>query len=578
MEPTPTAPKKPRRRRAKAKPAPAAVEVAPSVDPELAPLVDPEPDYSPEGRYEAEAAMLNDPEVTPLDPAPPMGGYAPGYDVSEGRTVPWGHGPGRSVSAPLWEHAAAMPDSEQIAVWLEIEGRPEYIGRIRARAGLDEFVLKFKGAMMRDGVPIGGEFICRPLDRAGRHAGQEFRKRVSAHHPMLRQGAALGDGAVVAPQASIPPLVEELLRQQRDEIAAMRAEAAAERDRIAAEREELASERVALAANAASGVQAVSERMMEADAARQRESLSTLTSIFASQMEMQRQASEERQREHERSLERERERALREQQARDAAWERERERERSRASEAESERDRRLERYKADQEAALQREREHAERMVGLMQREADGNGLGGVTKLLDTFGFTPSDALEAAKNLLTQQNGSSDGTLATVIKTAGEAWGKTMDAQGKAAEAAKAQAEAAEDLDYPPMLAGAVAPHLQGEPPPQPFAVPAPVAPVVAEAPVPSGPTPPPDMDLGTLRRVRKGVLALLGRLRGEPETEWVGVVTLGLTTTPEIVAYLRHVTVSGAMREAGADEQFIKRFIAVLNDSGLVPADIPR
>ena len=411
---------------------------------------------------------------------------------------------------------------------------------------------------------------------------------MSSHHPLLR---GTPDPTLALPaQPSVPSIVEETLRLQREELAEARREMKADRNRMAEERAEVAAERVALASNAASGVQAVSERMMEADAARQRESLTTLTSIFASQMQMQQQAAEERQREHERSLERDASRRDAADAARNAAWERERERERERGKEAEAERDRRLERYKTDQEAALQREREHAERMVGLMQREADSGGLGGVTKLLDTFGFTPADALEAAKSFLAgKADGGGEGTVPTLIKTMGEAWGKTMEAQGKQAEAAKAAAEAQEDLadEYPPMLQGpppgydpaAQGGYLPGHPPQevQQGYPPPPMQPTpVAQPQTPASQHVP--MPLPVLKRVRKALLNLFIRLRSEPESEWLGVITLGLTATPESIEYLRHVSISRALREVGADPSFIARFLTVIDSSGLVPADIPR
>jgi len=76
----------------------------------------------------------------------------------------------------------------------------------------------------------------------------------------------------------------------------------------------------------------------------------------------------------------------------------------------------------------------------------------------------------------------------------------------------------------------------------------------------------------------VRKAILNLYTRLRGEAEEEWQGVITLGLMSTPEVIEYLKHVSISGALREAGADAQFIARFLTVIEKSGLVPASIPR
>jgi len=556
------------------------------VEPKVTPQSDPE--YTERDQYEAEAAMLNDPSMESLHTSPPIGSHSPGYGVHESRSSSWAPSVGRPVSPPLWEHAAAMPEVQQLAVWLEIEGRPEYIGRIGARSGLDEFVTKFRSALVHEGQPTGGEFICRPLDSAGRPHGSEFRKRVSSHHPLLRAGQVDSGAPAFAPQPMIPAIVEETLRLQREEISQMRSEIQAERERIALERSDVAQERVALASNAASGVQAVSERMMQADAERQRESLTTLTSIFSSQMTMQQNAAEERQREHERALERENTRRESAQAQQAQTWERERERERERTKEAESERDRRLERYKSDQEAALQREREHAERMVGLMQKEADGGGLGGITKLLGTFGVTPADALEAAKGFLAGKNESSgEGIPTTLIKTLGDAWGKTMEAQGKQAEAAKAAAENAEDeFEYAPMLQGPQGPppgydpSIHGAWPPQQVqqaqqGYPPTIAPEAAPA-APAAPAVP--MPLPVLKKVRKAILNLYTRLRGEAEEEWQGVITLGLMSTPEVIEYLRHVSISGALREAGADSQFIDRFLVVIEKSGLVPATIPR
>ena len=110
--------------------------IEPTDPPPLAPpSLDDEADQYEADQYEAEAAMLNDPSVVSLGDAPPIGGYTPGYGVEDSRTASWAPSVGRPVSPPLWEHAAAMPEVQQLAVWLEIEGRPEYIGASVPGAG-----------------------------------------------------------------------------------------------------------------------------------------------------------------------------------------------------------------------------------------------------------------------------------------------------------------------------------------------------------------------------------------------------------------------------------------------------------
>ena len=173
---------------------------------------------------------------------------------------------GQSNSPPLWEHADSMPTIEQLGVWLDREGRLEWIGRITARASMSEFVERFRAAMLDNGHPRGGEFVLRPLDADGRHTGRQFRHRVSRHAPELLQAAAAPPGAPVGPSVSpfdLTPWIEAERQRLHAEMTAQAAKIERERQEIAAQREELATERIALASNAAAGVQVAQSEVLE---------------------------------------------------------------------------------------------------------------------------------------------------------------------------------------------------------------------------------------------------------------------------------------------------------------------------
>jgi len=539
---------------------------------------------------DAEADMLNDPSIDHLPPPSEVGSYPThASDVFEGASD-WGGAQGRSVSPRLLAHAAAFPGCERLRVWRVDEGRPLGLGTIGRDASEEDLVGKFGPAMLdAAGAPTGGRFLLRPVDGEGRYLGQEFRLNIDRHHEAFAKIASPTNGSNgSSPTSDMMALFQQLLAQTNKEAAEGRQRDHERTESLLREREEMAAERVALASNAATGVQSVAERMMGADAQRQAEMMTTIQGMFSQTLAMTQEAAARERERAEMTLQRQREEAriAAEQQRLRSEQERERDRQylEERRITMERERDDRrdeLERRERERmhqmDQSLQREREHAERMVTLQSR----GGLGAVEGLLKTFGSNPRDAFDWFRENMGGDKGEGMGVsivkgVTEVAKSFGEA--ASQQAQASAQAQAMEEEEAAimqQQLHAQQMAAQR---QLQGPQPPRQRA-PAPRAQAPAAAPAPA-----PQQALGATlplpvqRKARKAIAALVARLRAEPESEWSGIITLGVMQQPTVIDYIRVATIKAAMIEGGADEAFAMKVVGVIDSSGLVPASIPR
>lgn len=354
---------------------------------------------------------------------------------------------GRPTSVPLFAQASNYPSVTQLRVFKIENGVPVGLGVIDAQALEEDLVRQWYAAMPRPGEGRAS-FKLRPVDIDGNEIGQEIPLLISEHHAdLLRIRGAIQAQSV--PVASAAPsnqgLPSDILALMRDTINGTSRALDEERSRARELMAEMARERVDLASNAATGVQAIAERMMTTEASRAEQQLKaeqqrnqqasdSMAAFFQSQLELLRTDREkskddaERSRErddarYQQAIEEERRRRDRDQQE----WERrmlqmqqdferkmrvEREEaerkervEKAEREEREKERERQHSMKLKEMEIAAQRDREHAERMMHLqqaqltVQAQAAGGGLKDTIKevagFLQNVGIEPMDLVQ---------------------------------------------------------------------------------------------------------------------------------------------------------------------------------------
>lgn len=225
---------------------------------------------------------------------------------------------GRMSSPKLFAQQSLFPQVTQLRCWKIENGIPVGIGVIDANASEEDFVQKFRSAMPNSGDG-SFRFKMRPLDIDGRELGQEITLAISEHHSGLRSRAAHSNSAAQqaytqaqAEQETMTKMIEMLKETLNHSQGALEEE----RRRTATLLEQMAQERIDLATNTASGIQVISERMMEADAKRHeamlrqeqqrnQQSSDNMASFFQTQTEMQREEKRRQENEFKRQQERE---------------------------------------------------------------------------------------------------------------------------------------------------------------------------------------------------------------------------------------------------------------------------------
>jgi uncharacterized protein YbjQ (UPF0145 family) len=426
------------------------------------------------GEEEGEEAPSSS-RVEQLPPSPMLGGSPQHSSIHGSGAYTSG---GRATSVRLFSQASAFPQVVQLRVWKVEMGVPVGLGVIDAAATEEDLVRQWYSAMPRPGEGRA-IFKLRPIDVDGREIGQEITIPISEHHAVLQQirsAAAVPTNPPGFVPSSTSALPHDLLALMRETIGGTTRALDDERARARELMTEMARERVDLASNAATGVQAIAERMMSTEAQRaeatlraeqqrNQQSSDSMAAFFQSQLEMIRadreKAKEDADRVRERdelrfqqSIEEERRRRDRDQQE----WERRMvlqqqdfdrkmrqekeeadrklERERLEKEERERERDRQHNMKMRELEIAKERDREHAERMMVLqqaqltVQAQAAGGGLKDTIKevsgMLQSIGVEPAELVQ--KLLSRGDEGGSSGPgegwtdlIGKVVGTAGE-------------------------------------------------------------------------------------------------------------------------------------------------------------
>lgn len=337
---------------------------------------------------DADAAEMNDPNITHLSPDPSLGGRrrvdasAQADALYNGEPAPEeGGGFGRSSSPKLFAQAASHPTCHQLRAFKWENGIAVSLGVIDAEACEEDFVRQFYSAMPKRGEGRA-QFKFQPINIQGRNIGVEFQLVISEHHEAIRliretaesEREALASGRTLVPESDNgnARLMEHILATQEARAQNLEDALESERERLRDDEMARAQERIDLASRAAEGVQAITERMM-ADEARRAERaqaqaqeqgqilVTTLTSIFSQQQAAANALSAEAARRDELRLEQERQRAERERNDADARLKRERD---------DADHKRKMERE--EMELRLRLEREAAERKMAEVKLEVE--------------------------------------------------------------------------------------------------------------------------------------------------------------------------------------------------------------
>ena len=282
-------------------------------------------------------------------------------------------------------------------------------------------------------------------------------------------------------------------------------------------------------------------------------------------------------------------------------------REAQEAREREAERSRQHDRMLKELEVQAQRDREHAERMIAMakMELESKNNAqssdvLGSAAQMLSKFGIEPSEILP---RLLGVKQGDEEeeektspwmAALPSVVGVIGDI--ARAAAQSKAAQAAQQEAEARREVAMMPPPRALPPPGMMYGPPVAPPAVPPvpaqaiPLGGPVAEA-VPQAPPPPAEptvrplseiasekgLNLKAQKAARVALRTLVRDIGNSPEDKWEQLIAIAIQNELAIYHYVRAVSVTSALREAGASEELASRIVAAMRKSPMVPPDMP-
>lgn len=227
---------------------------------------------------------------------------------------------GQASSPRLFAQAAKFPTCVQLRVWKMENGTPVGIGAIDSMAAEEDFVKEFYNSMPKPGEGRAS-FRLRPINMAGEEMGSEFTLVISENHARLltlraqkkqeEEQRLNGTTPLFAPGMSpadntgfeLSQMMQTIMQSADNRAAALESRLQEEQERVRQEDERRAQERINLATNAAAGVQAISEQMMNNESARAERAmrlqteqsqllLTTLTQIFASAQEQQRAITE----------------------------------------------------------------------------------------------------------------------------------------------------------------------------------------------------------------------------------------------------------------------------------------------
>ena len=257
------------------------------------------------------------------------------------------------------------------------------------------------------------------------------------------------------------------------------------------------------------------------------------------------------------------------------------------------ERERRHQLMVKEMELSKERDREHAERMITLSQREMTAGGLGDLipkaTGILKEVGIEPSDLI----GRLMGQGGDSGGWLENLPKILGVA--SEVVKAGVAGRGAGMMPGMVPPMALPPPSQqmpnpmfdaygyptppAMARPRRSASPPPQEQREhPVPAAP---EAEVETtGPQEPARQSAGiplrTQRNARNALRQLVRKLSKSPRDQWEGMIVAALAAQLDIYHYIQAVSLSNALTEVGGDPDLHQAITEALRKSELVPSDL--
>jgi hypothetical protein len=236
-----------------------------------------------------------------------------------------------------------------------------------------------------------------------------------------------------------------------------------------------------------------------------------------------------------------------------------------------------------EQEVTMQREREYHLRLRDI---EKENSGLGAVKKLLGDFGMEPKDVFAKMMDGGGQETGMGTAIVSAVADVA-----KSF--ASNAAEAAKSQAGVQQrQIEMAALLQsqqeGGFRPEEEEEYLELPdrgeeeseenhLGSPQSVLDAFREAPA-EAPSADSGLPIQVQKRARIGVRSLVRDLSDSPNSEWAAIVAVAVTSRPEILEYIKVHTIRAALIEGGAPPDLAVAIIASIDQTGLVPSDIPR
>lgn len=294
----------------------------------------------------------------------------------------------------------------------------------------------------------------------------------------------------------------------------------------------------------------------------------------------------------------------------------------SRAS-AEVERKRQHELMMKEMELSRERDREHNQKILELTKMEIASKSedsfagmLPKITGMLSSIGLEPQEVIQRALGIgggagddddeSGESGGGLLGKLPDMLGAAGDIAKVVMAARGMGALGGMPNPATAPSYTPPPppprprrrqpqtppmIQQNNTMPEMQAQRQPQRAQAPAPGADgVVRMAPgtfdaAPAQPepiiTPPPkpsfSLPLGEQKTARIAARNLVATLQQAEKHQWQEILTVKLMESPVVLAYIMESSVYYTVTEGGASDEFAREFIAELQTSGLVPAEIP-
>ena len=251
--------------------------------------------------------------------------------------------------------------------------------------------------------------------------------------------------------------------------------------------------------------------------------------------------------------------------------------EREATREREGERQRRHERMVSEAQAASQRDREHAERMMTLSKIEMSNQAFGGLGEMLPKAkGFLKDmgmDPAEVMQRVLGQGQDEGSGTTELITSLLGVA--------GEVAKTAIASKNA--PLMMPPPMAPPMltqVPQMMEQPSAPPpnaqaaYAMPGPTDQAPSE--VQTTPATGAGLSLQDQKKARNSLRKMIQILGTKPREEWDEIILSVLAAEPAIYGYVQAVTVRTALYEANASDYMVVEVMRGLRESPLVPHDL--